>query len=79
VLRGANLTTPVIMSTGRPPAGKFVAEPRLRPFLVLQKPHQIKDLLEAVAKKPARDRSPRGLRIQIVIPEDYWLRLFLYF
>jgi DNA-binding response OmpR family regulator len=48
VLRDANLTTPVIMSTGRPPAEKVVVEHRLQPFLVLQKPHQIEDLLEAV-------------------------------
>jgi two-component system, OmpR family, alkaline phosphatase synthesis response regulator PhoP len=50
VLRDANLATPVIMSTGRPPADKFVLEPRLQPFLVLQKPHQVDQLLAAVDK-----------------------------
>jgi DNA-binding response OmpR family regulator len=50
VLRDANLTTPVIMSTGRPPASKVVVEPRLRPFLVLETPHLVEDLLAAVGK-----------------------------
>jgi DNA-binding response OmpR family regulator len=50
VLRDANLTTPVIMSTRRPPAYKVVVEPRLRPFLVLQTPHLVEDLLAAVGK-----------------------------
>ena len=50
VLRDANLTTPVIMSTGRPPGDKFILESRLQPFLVLEKPHEIKQLLTAVDK-----------------------------
>jgi len=50
VLRDANLSTPVIMATGRPPADKFILEPRLQPFLLLKKPHQVEDLLEAVGQ-----------------------------
>ena len=50
VLRDARLPTPVIMSTGRPPEDKFVLEPRLQPFLVLQKPHRVEQLLAAVDK-----------------------------
>lgn len=50
VLRDANLTTPVIMSTDRPPEDKFVHEPRLQPFFMLQKPHHVEHLLKAVDK-----------------------------
>ena len=50
VLRDANITTPVIMSTGSRPEDKFVLQPRLQPFLLLEKPHQIEHLLEAVGK-----------------------------
>jgi two-component system, OmpR family, alkaline phosphatase synthesis response regulator PhoP len=50
VLRDANLTTPVIMSTDRPPEDKFVLEPGLQPFFLLQKPHHVEHLLTAVDK-----------------------------
>ena len=50
VLRDANLTTPVIMSTDRPPDDKFVLEPRFQPFFMLQKPHDVEHLLKAVDK-----------------------------
>jgi two-component system, OmpR family, alkaline phosphatase synthesis response regulator PhoP len=50
VLRDANLTTPVIMSTDRPPDDKFVLEPRFQPFFMLQKPHHVEYLLKAVDK-----------------------------
>jgi two-component system, OmpR family, alkaline phosphatase synthesis response regulator PhoP len=48
VLRDANLSTPVIMSTDRPPEDKFVLEPRFQPFFLLQKPHHVEHLLKAV-------------------------------
>ena len=49
-LRDANLTMPVIMATGTPPEVKFILEPRLQPFLVLQKPFRVEHLLKAVDK-----------------------------